>query len=362
MKADEELDKSEAATPYKLEQARKRGGVARSVDVVGALVLITASVWLAWQGWNVLEELFVLNQAVLQLAGRVESEQQLWNLSRWGIVQTVSVLGPLLAALVIAALLGNLLQTGPALSFDVLKPDMDRLNPANGLKRIFSMRSVYEALRSCFKLAVLLTIGGTFVAYTCRELIGITETSARTQMHVLLNSAVALCAYLCAALVALALIDLVYVRREFSQKMRMSRRELRDEHKQREGDPRIRARLRELRRDMMQRSRALHKVKSADVVITNPTHYAVALRYDHDTMDAPQVLAKGAGVMALSMRALASTCGIPVIENPALAQALYRHGILDQRIPSDLYGQVARIIVWVLALREARSRSVSQVA
>lgn len=359
MKADEDLDKSEAATPYKLEQARKRGGVARSADAVGALMLITATTWLAWQGLSTLEQLFGLNQAVFQLAGRVGSEQQLWAVSRWGITQAVSILAPLLGALVIAAVLGNLIQTGPALSFDVIQPDLDRLNPVNGLQRIFSMRSVYEALRSCFKLVVLLGIGGLFVLDAARELIGITDASARTQLRTLVDTAASLSVYLCGGLVALAVIDLIYTRREFAKKMRMSRRELRDEHKHREGDPRIRARLRELRRDMMRRSQALRKVKSADVLITNPTHFAVALRYDHDTMEAPEILAKGAGVMALSMRTLARASGIPVVENPALARALYRRGALDQRIPGDMYGQVARIVVWVLALRDAQNRPVA---
>jgi flagellar biosynthetic protein FlhB len=165
---------------------------------------------------------------------------------------------------------------------------------------------------------------------------------------------------LSAALAAIAVVDMLFTRREFGRRMRMSRRELKDEFKHREGDPRIRARLRELRREMVQRSRSLRNTRSADVLLTNPTHYAVALQYVHGEMDAPRVVAKGAGHLAAAMRDIAARHHIVVVQNPPLARRLFREAVIDAYLPGDFHAEVARIIVWVLAMRRAHgSRGVA---
>jgi flagellar biosynthetic protein FlhB len=142
----------------------------------------------------------------------------------------------------------------------------------------------------------------------------------------------------------------------------MSRKEVRDEHKEREGDPRIRARLRELRREALRRSMAARRTASADVLLTNPTHYAVALRYVHGEMQSPQLVAKGAGSLAASMREIAARHRVPVVQNPPLARELYRSLEVDHHVPPALYAQVARILVWVFAMREAREGQTSGAA
>ena len=141
--------------------------------------------------------------------------------------------------------------------------------------------------------------------------------------------------------------------------MRISHRELKDELKHREGDPRIRARLRELRRELLKRSMALRNTRNADVVITNPTHVAVALRYVHGEMASPQLLAKGAGAVATAIRRIAARHGIPVVQNPSLARKLFHELAVDQAVPPALYAPVARILVWVFAMRDARERRAS---
>jgi flagellar biosynthetic protein FlhB len=151
-----------------------------------------------------------------------------------------------------------------------------------------------------------------------------------------------------------AALDALYTRREFATQMRMSHRELRDEVKHREGDPRIRARLRELRRELLKRSLALRATRKADVLVTNPTHLAVALRYAHGEMESPRLLAKGAGRLAAGMRRVAARHAIPVVQNAPVARALFRDVAVDGAVPPELYGPVARILVWVFAMRDAR--------
>jgi flagellar biosynthetic protein FlhB len=148
----------------------------------------------------------------------------------------------------------------------------------------------------------------------------------------------------------------MYTRYEFAKQMKMSRRELKEEIKHREGDPRIRRRLRELRLELLKRSLALRKTRNADVLITNPTHVAVALQYVHGQMEAPQLIAKGSGFMAAAMRQIAARHDIPIVQNPTLARALFHDLPVDAGVPPELYAQVARIIVWVFAMRDARRR------
>ncbi|HVE55129.1 MAG TPA: EscU/YscU/HrcU family type III secretion system export apparatus switch protein, partial [Ramlibacter sp.] len=162
---------------------------------------------------------------------------------------------------------------------------------------------------------------------------------------------------LAAVLWLIALVDLIFTRRQFAKKMRMSHRELKDEVKQREGDPRVRSRLRELRRDMRKRSNSVRHTRNADVLITNPTHVAVALRYEHGRMPAPQVVAKGRGFLAAAMRVIAARHNIPVVQNPPLARRLYKEVSLQRDVPPALFADVARIIVWVMAMRDARRRA-----
>jgi flagellar biosynthetic protein FlhB len=150
-----------------------------------------------------------------------------------------------------------------------------------------------------------------------------------------------------------ALLDLIFMRRQFAKQMRMSKRELKEEIRHREGDPRIRARMRELRREMLKRSLALRNTRKADVLITNPTHVAVALRYVHGQMAAPQLVAKGAGLLAAGMRRIAARHRIPVVQNPSLARQLFKDLQVDETVPPDLYAPVARIIAWVFAARDA---------
>ncbi|ROZ63181.1 flagellar biosynthesis protein FlhB [Ramlibacter sp. WS9] len=354
--AEQDLDRNEEATPYKLQKAREKGQVSKSAEVVSALVFTVAIVYLNWKGWDGLVAQFGYDHALLTQAGRIEpSAANLWHLVGGMIRDAGFMLAPFLGALMLAAIVGNMMQTGPILSMEPVQPDFDRLNPVNGLKKVFSMRTLFDGARAIVKLLLLTLV----VYYSLKSLVpqffhlaalppaGLARTIIDDAASTGLKIALMLC--------LIALVDYGYTRREFNKKMRMSRRDLKDEGKNREGDPRIRARLRELRREALKRSMAAAYTKNADVLLTNPTHFAVALRYVHGEMQSPQMIAKGTGTLAAKMREIAARHSIPVVQNPPLARELYHSLEVDQHVPPSLYAQVARIMVWVFAMKQART-------
>lgn len=355
--AEQDLDRNQPATPYKLQKARERGQVAKSADVVSAIVFTSAMVFLSWQGWQTWRAQFRLDQALLLKAGSIDgSPAVLWELIATVLRSSLSLAAPFFVTLLLAAVLGNLAQTGPVLSIQPIKPDWSRVNPATGFKRVLSVRTLFLGLRALLKLALL----GGVVFFALKSLVphfyALAGLSALGAVRTLLADLAALGLKIAFMLWAIAVLDALYARREFARQMRMSHREVKDELKQREGDPRIRARLRELRRELLKRTLALRNTRNADVVITNPTHVAVALRYVHGQMASPQLLAKGAGPVAAAIRRIAERHGIPVVQNPSLARKLFHELSIDQSVPPALYAPVARILVWVYAMREARAR------
>ncbi|WP_005034681.1 EscU/YscU/HrcU family type III secretion system export apparatus switch protein [Holophaga foetida] len=353
--AQQDLDRNHAASPYKLEKAREKGQVAKSPEVVAAVVFATAVVFLAWQGWGACRDMFRLDHALLIQATRLGPQSgALWPLVARGLRGTLVQLAPLLAMLAIAAVAANILQTGPVFSFHPIKPDWTRINPATGFKRVFTMRTLFVAIRSLVKLGFLALVCTFALKALLPQFYRLAGLSPLGLTRTLLDDFSALGLKIALTLGFLALLDLIYMRYEFAKQMRMSNREMKDEHKHREGDPRIRARLRELRREMLKRVMALRRTREADVLITNPTHVAVALRYEHGQMASPQLVAKGKGYMAAVMRKIAARHQIPVVQNPSLARQLYRELGVDHHVPPDLYAQVARIIVWIFARRDAQ--------
>lgn len=354
--SEQELDRNQAATPFKLEKARARGEVARSADATTFVVFLVAMVFLTWQGWPAWRAIFVLDQRVLlQVASAQEAPGAAWALLDRTLRDALLVGAPFLAALVVSAVGAHLLLSGPVLSAEPLKPDWSRLSPATGLRRLFSTQSLYAALRAVLKLALLTTAGSLALVSLAPRLRGLGGVAPLGLAQALLDAIGSMGLRMSVMLGILAAVDLLYTRQAFAKRMRMSHRELKEEVKHREGDPRIRARLRELRREVLKRAGALRKTRTADVVVTNPTHVAVALRYAHGEMPAPRVVAKGAGLLAAAMRQIASRHGVPLVPNPTLARALFREVPEDRDVPPDLYAPVARIIAWIFALRDVRA-------
>ena len=353
--AQEDLDRNQPATPYKLKRARERGQAAKSADVVSALVFAVTVVYLGWRGFDAVATQFRFDLALLNQAHRMDARgAALWPLIEHALRATLEGLAPFFAVVMLAAVVGNMMQTGPILSFEPIKADIDRINPVQGLKKLFSMRKLFDGARAIVKLAVLVLVAFLSLKALAGQFYMLASLSPMGYLHMLMDDLSSVGLKMALVLGLIALLDLMFTRHEFAKKMRMSKRELKDEVKQREGDPRIRARMRELRHEMRKRSLALRRTRDADVLITNPTHLAIALKYEHGRMAAPQLLAKGAGQLAAAMRDIAARHRIPVVRNPALARRMFRELPVDHPVPPELHAQVARIIVWVFAMREQR--------
>ena len=350
-----DFDLSEEATPYKLEQARKQGSVAKSPDITALAILATAATMLHAKGWDGLKQTIKLQ--LQAIGGITRMDWSADGMAAWLgslLVAALSTLAPYLFALLVVGILINLLQTGPVFTFRPLSPDFSRISPVTGFKRLFSLRILYEAAKGLVKLAALSGIVYVSIKGLIPMLIGISALDPKGYAAILVDTASGLLIKMVFVLLVIGIIDFTYTRWEFAKRMRMSRRDVRDEAKNREGDPRIRAKLRELRKEMLKRSKAMRKVPSADVLITNPTRLAVALSYEHGKAAAPQVVAKGAGDAARKMREVASRHHIPIVQNRTLARALFREVDNDGFVPEKWYPQVAKIMVWVYAMREAR--------
>lgn len=354
--AEQDLDRSEAATPHKLQKAREQGQTPRSADAVSATVFILAMAYGAWLGQEAVLSVFRLALAALVQVGSSggSPEGSSWPLATHLATEAARLVLPFMGALMVAAILATLMQTGVVLSMEPLKVDFSRLSPVQGLQRLLSLRTLFDGLRACAKLVVLTLVAWLALKSVVSQFYWVSTLAPAAFLHVLVTDAASLGLKMALMLILIAAVDVLFTRGEFGRKMRMSRRELKEEFKNREGDPRIRARLRELRRDALKRSQALHNTRNADLLLTNPTHYAVALRYVHGEMDAPQVVAKGAGEAATRMREIAYRHRIAVVRNPSLARRLFRELEIEQSVPPAFHAEVARIIVWVFAMREQR--------
>ena len=349
---DPEQNRNEPATPHKLKEARGRGVVAKSAELNGVLAVLAFVALLFAGGHALFERLARFDASLLSQAHRLALSEATVNAALSALLAELATgLAPLFALLVAVGVLASLAQTGPVFSFEPLKPDFDRINPASGLRRLFTWRLAFEAAKSLAKLALLAWALYAILSDLAPLALGLAQTDPHAYGRVGLDTVAALMLKLGLVLLAIALFDLAYVRRDFAKRMMMSRRELKEELKRREGDPKVRARMKELHREMRKRSGALRKVGEADVLVTNPRRLAVALRYRREEAAAPRVIAKGAGELAARMRELARRHRVPIVENRPLARTLFVKCRLDQAIPAGAFPQTARILAWVYALR-----------
>ncbi|OLL30856.1 hypothetical protein BTH42_14870 [Burkholderia sp. SRS-W-2-2016] len=358
--SDTEQNKSQQASAYKLAQARKKGIVPRSQELGMTLSLLASAGYLSIWGGEMATRLASISARALSEAGSLTgSGRALPTVVVTLLSQAAHVVAPLIAIAMGSALLSAVVQTGLLFAPSALKIDVSKLNPVQGFRRVFSMQTLIEALKACFKMAVYAAIIRFTIVDTAISLAHESLPAARIA-QTLLASGLHLLFLLLAAAAIFALIDQVLVRRSFAKKMRMSRYEQKQEMKQREGDPRIKQRRRQLQRELLQRSRSMKAVRSADVVVANPTHYAVGLKYEPSRMAAPHVIAKGAGDFALRLKKLAFIYGVPVIESPSFARALYFKAGLEREVPGDLYRDTAAIYLQARrgnAQSQSRSRS-----
>lgn len=356
MSSEQDLDRNEKASPYKLEEARKRGQVAKSHDMLSLAVMLVAAI-----GLFALVPAALRGMAHLIARGMATGPASLNNagdaaqIVSSGLFGALHVIAPLLFVVVVVVVAVQALQTGPVFSSTPLKPDWSRLNPATGFKKLLSIKLLFEAGKSVLKLLALVSVAYMALHALMPGLARLQSSAVKSFLFTLVDSAGGLATKLCAVLAVFAVIDLLYVRWDYMKNLRMSRREMADEQKHRDGDPRIKARLRELRLEFLRRTQAVKNVPQADVLITNPTHIAIALQYRHGESPAPKLVAKGAGGLARRMREIAYRSNVPVVQSPVLARALFKEVEQETYVPERWYPQIAKILVWVQAGKAARA-------
>ncbi|MGE5594401.1 MAG: flagellar biosynthesis protein FlhB [Hyphomicrobiales bacterium] len=344
-------ERTEAPTPRRREDARKQGNVAKSQELVSVGVLLAAVLALRAIGpgiWHNLTD--IVRDGLGHPAGQELTPESTMQLGRDAATHLLLTLAPLFAIVGLAGVALNVAQTGFFFSGVGLKPKLSNINPASGAKRIFSKDGGVNLAKALFKMAVIAAV----VYMTMRsQLSSIAELTAESVPQATAHTAqlcfdIALRSALVLFLMGVA--DWAWQRRQYMSRLRMTKEELRQELKESDGDPQIKAAIRRRRQALLNRMMAA--VPKADVVVTNPTHYAVALKYDPVSMQAPMVVAKGENLLALRIREVARKHSVPVLEEPPLARALYAAVPVGQYVPANLFHAVAEVLAWVYAMRE----------
>lgn len=344
-------EKTEKATPKKRQESRKKGQVAKSSDLSGASILLACFFCLLMFGSFYKER--VLDLFADSLQHRLTMDVTIGNVTDYFsqiFLKGLIVLAPVFLAAFLMGLIANYAQIGFLFTGEPMKMKLSKINPIQGFKRIFSLRSVVEFLKSILKLAAIAVI-------VYLSLWG--ERDRIVQMsHVPLNDILSYTAQITlslglkigAALFAIAIMDYMYQRYDHEKSMRMSKQDIKDEYKKTEGDPLIKGKIKERQRRMAM-MRMMQEVPKADVIITNPTHFAVALKYDGSEMEAPQVIAKGQDYVALRIKQIAKENGVLTMENKPLARALFERTEIGEAIPADLFQAVAEVLAYVYKLK-----------
>ncbi|WP_299999501.1 flagellar biosynthesis protein FlhB [uncultured Cedecea sp.] len=354
MSEESDQEKTEAPTPHRLEKAREDGQIPRSRELTSLLMLLVG-LSVLWAGGASLARTLgaMLSDGLLFDHKMINDPGLIINQISHLIKLSVMALLPLIAGLVIMAIAAPMLLGGIMFSGKSIKFDLGKMNPIKGFARMFSMQTMAELFKALLKATLVGVVVGWFLWHNWPSMLRLIHEPPVTALSRALDMVA-----LCALLVILGLIPMVGFDVFFQifshiKKLKMTRQDIRDEHKQNEGDPHVKGRIRQQQRAMARR-RMMADVPKADVIVTNPTHYAVALQYNENKMSAPKVLAKGAGKVALRIRELAEQNRIPMLEAPPLARALYRHAEIGQQIPGQLYAAVAEVLAWVWQLRRWR--------
>ena len=353
----DDFERSEEPTQKRKDEARKQGQIARARSLIPTAALLGSVAVLPVMSRNLVEMMQRLFHGFFTLAGEPR-ELSLEELLAFAF-ETLFVAGPtlaiLLSAVVTAGLIGGLAQSRFLWSWELLQPKISRLNPLQGLKRLVSVESFAEVGKSLLEIFCL---GGAGILILRADLPVLVSLSSFDLADVLMfgsQEGLWLLKVGVGIMIVLTLFDYLFQQWRLQVQLRMSKQEVKEENRQQEGDPHVKGRLRALRQKMA-RQRMMAEVPSADVVITNPTHLAIALRYRSEEMQAPRVIAKGAGYVAERIREIARSHGVPIMENKPLARMLYQEVDIGQAIPESLYRAVAEVLAYVFRLQRERGR------
>lgn len=351
---DSSQEKTEEATPRRLEKAKEEGQVPRSRELTTSAILLAGAIGLMVTGpviggalMDVVEFNFKLDRRAV-----FDTQFMLHHLAR-SFYDAILSLFPLFGILLVAAILGPIALGGWLWSTKALMPKASRMNPIEGLKRMFGVKALVELAKAVGKVLVVLVLALWLLSTMQQDMLNLANQSPlKATIESLVMSGWAFVA-LSAATILIVLVDVPFQIWEHARKLKMSRQDIKDEMKDTEGKPEVKGRIRQLQREMAQ-NRQMAAVPDADVIITNPTHFSVALKYDPDTMATPILLAKGVDHAALKIREIAKEHSIDIMESPVLARSIYHTTDVDQEIPAGLYMAVAQVLAYVFQLRNYR--------
>lgn len=346
-------DKTEKATPRKRQKAREEGQVSQSKDLnsAAALLAVSVAVYFTFGGlYRLFGRILVVFSSNFSGASSISVSQAMMYLSM-AFGGAIGWLMLIMAAGIVGAAVPSILQTRFSFSLKSIMPDLNKLNPLEGLKRMFSMRSVMEFLKSLLKMAIIGYIGYTTVSGAWSQYFNMAQESLETSSIFLGNMIYQMMLKLGLALLVIGIADIYYQRWEFERSLKMSKKEVKDEAKDYDTNPMVKNKQRE-KMMTLARSRMMQNIANADVVVTNPTHFAVALEYK-EWMDAPRVVAKGAGEIAERIKKIAREYKIPVLRNPPLARDLFKSVNIGDEVPSRLYKLIAELLVTVYKMKNS---------
>lgn len=349
-------DKTEEPTPRKIEQAREKGDIIYTPEVGAALSLLALTAVAAFMAGPILKAMAQSFIGFIAVPEQLSADPAALR-AMFGAVslKTMMIFGLLMLAFAAAGIAARYVQDRPTFTGERLTPKLNKINPVEGFKRVFGKQAAAQFLKSLAKLFIV----GAAMAWALWPHDAVLENISLLDPAALLpfvqGRVVSMLIALVSAAAALAVIDYIFTRQSYMKRLKMSRRELKEEHRQSEGDPMVKAKLRQLRNERSRR-RMMQNLPNASVIITNPTHYAVALRYEQGQTAAPVCLAKGVDALAQRIREAANEHDIPIVEDPPLARALYANAEIDQPIPREHYEAVAKVIGFVMRLARQRGR------
>lgn len=341
-------DKTEEATPHKLSEAKKKGQVAKSKEASLSLTLLACTLIITALGDYIVQGLketlihFLTNFLNMEL-----SYNNLFYITSITLIRVAMLVLPVMIPIMIMGIAANLMQTGIMFTKEPLKPDFKKLNPINGIKRMFSKRTLVELLKDVLLITIVGYIGYKFIMENYVKILNLYNLRFGVLIEVIRELIQSIFFKITLVLVAIALADYIFQRRQFKKDMRMTKQEVKEEFKQQEGDPQVKGKIKQKQREMAM-SRMMQSIPDASVVVTNPTHLAIALRYKQGKDEAPKVIGKGADYIALKIKEKAKEYEIPIIENKPLARMIYEKVEIDEEIPVDMYQAVAEILAVIM--------------
>jgi flagellar biosynthetic protein FlhB len=344
-------EKTEKATPKKRQESRNKGQVAKSAEVPTALIMLGVFLLLYFIGNWITENFLILFQHSLTEYIQWDiTENNISTMFREVTLEAAKSTFPLMIIALVAGVFGNYLQIGFLFATDPLKMKLEKIDPIKGFKRIFSIRAIVEFLKSVFKIVIVSFIAFSFIWYRIDEIFLLSQKGIGNALVLIATITFQIGISVAIVLLFLSILDYLYQKYDFEKNIRMSKHDVKDEHKKSEGDPLIKRKIRERQMQMAMR-RMMQEVPKADVIITNPTHFAIAIKYDPKQMEAPMVVAKGVDLVALKIKEIANEYGILTMENKPLARALYHQVEIGDSVPEDLYKAVAEVLAYVYKLQ-----------